>query len=190
MYLFFDTETTGLPKNFKAPVEDVDNWPRLVQIAWQIYNFKGELLENKNYIIRPEDFVIPEESAKIHRITQDRALKEGYDLNEALEDFKKDSYKIEFLVAHNVFFDEKIVGAELLRKQQENFLPWLRKICTMKSTANFCKISGRNGYKWPNLTELHRCLFKEDFEDAHDAFVDVKACARCFFELKKRNILF
>ncbi|MCX6741278.1 MAG: hypothetical protein NTY61_02675, partial [Candidatus Parcubacteria bacterium] len=36
-YLFFDTETTGLPKNWKAPIEDLDNWPRIVQIAWAIY---------------------------------------------------------------------------------------------------------------------------------------------------------
>jgi len=34
MYLFFDTETTGLPKNWKAPIEDLNNWPRLVQLAW------------------------------------------------------------------------------------------------------------------------------------------------------------
>ena len=30
MYLIYDTETTGLPKNFSAPVSDSDNWPRLV----------------------------------------------------------------------------------------------------------------------------------------------------------------
>jgi len=30
MYLFFDTETTGLPRNWKAPVTDLDNWPRMV----------------------------------------------------------------------------------------------------------------------------------------------------------------
>jgi len=34
MYLFFDTETTGLPKKWKAPITDLDNWPRLVQLAY------------------------------------------------------------------------------------------------------------------------------------------------------------
>ena len=29
MFLTFDTETTGLPKNFKADVSDSANWPRL-----------------------------------------------------------------------------------------------------------------------------------------------------------------
>jgi len=28
-------------------------------------------------------------------------------------------------------------------------------------------------------------LFKKDFEDAHDAAVDVKACMKCFFELMR-----
>ena len=27
MYLFFDVETTGKPKNWKAPVSDTFNWP-------------------------------------------------------------------------------------------------------------------------------------------------------------------
>jgi hypothetical protein len=34
MYLFFDTETTGLPSNYKAPATDLNNSPRLVQLAW------------------------------------------------------------------------------------------------------------------------------------------------------------
>ena len=34
MYLFFDTETTGLPRNWKAPVTHLNNWPRMIQIAW------------------------------------------------------------------------------------------------------------------------------------------------------------
>ena len=27
MIFFFDTETTGLPRNWKAPITDIDNWP-------------------------------------------------------------------------------------------------------------------------------------------------------------------
>jgi len=34
MYLFFDAETTGIPRNYKVPASDHRNWPRLVQIAW------------------------------------------------------------------------------------------------------------------------------------------------------------
>jgi DNA polymerase-3 subunit alpha len=40
MFLIYDTETTGLPKNYNAPLTDSDNWPRLVQLAWQLHDAK------------------------------------------------------------------------------------------------------------------------------------------------------
>ena len=38
MYLIFDTETTGFPKNFNINFEDINNWDtaRCVQLAWQL----------------------------------------------------------------------------------------------------------------------------------------------------------
>ena len=47
MYLFFDTETTGLPKRWNAPVTDLENWPRLVQLAWIMYDDRGNMLESR-----------------------------------------------------------------------------------------------------------------------------------------------
>ncbi len=190
MYLFFDTETTGLPKNYQAPLDDFLNWPRIVQIAWSLYDADGNHWESYSYIIRPTDFIIPAEATKIHRISQERALKEGIDLKQALQHFLEDVKKASYLVAHNIDFDEKIVGAELLREKLGNHLVESNKICTMKTTAQVCRISnGRGGYKWPNLTELYNFLFKTSFPEAHDAGFDVKACAKCFFELKRRGII-
>ncbi len=190
MYLFFDTETTGLPKNYQAPLDDFSNWPRIVQIAWSLYDFHGNHWESHSYIIKPDGFIIPEESAKIHRITQARAEKEGVSLQEALEHFAADVKKSTYLVAHNIDFDEKIVGSELLRLKMENNVAPANKICTMKRTVDVCRIpNGRGGYKWPNLTELYKFLFNTGFEDAHDAIFDVRACAECFFELKRRNLI-
>jgi DNA polymerase III epsilon subunit-like protein len=190
MYLFFDTETTGLPKNFKAPVSDLDNWPRLVQLAWQNYSAQGELLESFNYIIKPEGFIISDEVAKIHRINQARAEKEGVELIPVLKEFVENLQKNEFAVAHNISFDENIVGSELIRANMANVFTTIRKICTMKGTVNICQIPGPRGYKWPNLTELHKYLFQKDFAEAHDAEADVKALANCFFELKNRGLIF
>ena len=59
MYLVFDTETTGLPSNFDAPISDTNNWPRLVQLAWQIHDEMGVLLHQKDYIIKPVGYNIP-----------------------------------------------------------------------------------------------------------------------------------
>jgi DNA polymerase III epsilon subunit-like protein len=190
MYLFFDTETTGLPKNYQAPLDDFLNWPRIVQIAWGLYDSAGNHWESQNYIIKPVGFTIPEEATKIHRISQERALKEGVLLRGALEHFLRDVKSASYLVAHNISFDEKIIGAELLREKLENHIAGTEKICTMKSSAAHCRISnGRGSYKWPNLTELYKFLFSTSFPEAHDAVFDVKACAECFFELKRRGVI-
>ncbi len=188
MYLFFDTETTGLPANWRAPVSDSNNWPRLVQLSWAWFDNEGRKWDFYDNIIYPDGFYIPEESTKIHRISHEVAKKEGKDLKEVMELFSNDIKKAEYVVAHNISFDEKIVGAELYRLGMDDVMEKANKICTMKSSVDFCKISNNRGsYKWPNLSELHRSLFGEDFTDAHNALVDVFACARCFFALKKKN---
>ena len=117
MYLFFDTETSGLPKNWQAPVTDLNNWPRLVQLAYLVYDADGNRVSEGNYIIKPENFTIPKDASKIHGITNERALKEGIDLEVVLLEFQDLVNKAKFLVAHNMSFDEKVVGAEFLRKK-------------------------------------------------------------------------
>lgn len=188
MYLFFDTETTGLPKRWNAPITDLDNWPRLVQLAWLLYDSKDQEIKRANRIIIPEGFIIPPEASKVHGISTQRAKDEGVDLTEALIEFSNALEEADFLIAHNISFDEVIVGAEFLRKNITSRIANIPKICTMKTTTNVCKIPGRNGYKWPNLTELHQTLFQQGFDGAHDALADVKACADCFFKLKKTGM--
>jgi DNA polymerase-3 subunit epsilon len=190
MYLFFDTETTGLPRNWNAPVSDLSNWPRLVQIAWLLYDRDGKKISGKDHIIRPHGFTIPQEAARIHGITTERAISEGVSLKEALEDFSLALEGVSCLVAHNIRFDEKIVGAEFLREGIENKLSRTDKICTMAETTHYCKLPGNYGdYKWPKLSELYFTLFNDKFEEAHNAAVDIKACAECFWELRRRRIL-
>ncbi len=188
MYLFFDTETTGLPEDYQAPLDDFLNWPRLVQIAWSWYDETGEPWESCSFIIKPEGFVIPSEVVKIHRISQARALKEGVFLRPTLERFLNAVNEANYLVAHNIDFDLKVIGAELLREKLANPLASRKQLCTMRAGADVCQLdNGRGGYKWPSLTELHRCLFAANFSEAHDAVFDVKACAACFFALKNKG---
>ena len=189
MYLFFDTETTGLPRDYKAPITDLENWPRLVQLAWLLYNSEDKLFTSCNVIIKPEGFTIPEEVAKLHGITQERALEEGKKLADVLKDFAMALDKCSHLVAHNMAFDEKIVGAEYLRLKWPSELPKRTKICTMNSSVKFCALPGKFGYKWPKLEELHQKLFGTDFSDQHNAASDIQATARCFFELKRLKVI-
>ena len=185
MYLFFDTETTGLPKNYKAPVSELNNWPRLVQLAYLFYDQNGNRISGGDFLIKPEGFTIPAEASRIHGISNENAIQEGKDLRTVLLDFLSLIDQAEYLVAHNMSFDEKIVGAEFLRNGMQDSIGMKRKICTMQSTTNFCKIDGPYGYKWPKLSELHYKLFRTDFQEAHNAAIDINATAKCFWELRR-----
>jgi DNA polymerase-3 subunit epsilon len=189
MYLFFDTETTGVPRNWKAPLTDLDNWPRMVQIAWMTYDDEGNQKDVQNHIIVPEGYRIPLGAARIHGITTERAIAEGVDLKMVLERFAESLRTTHTVVAHNISFDEKIVGAEFLRKEVSHDFFDKKQFCTMKSTTDVCKLPGRYGYKWPTLDELHTFLFNERFENQHDALADITATARSFWELKKRGLI-
>ena len=189
MILFFDTETTGLPKNWKAPVTDLDNWPRLVQLAYLVYDFDGNLIHSCNEIIKPIGFTIPMDASKVHGITTDIANQRGSKIEEVFELFSIHLKRAKVIVAHNMAYDEKIIGSELIRLGLENTLDSKEKICTMESTVDLCKIDGPYGYKWPKLEELHRFLFNHDFEGAHDAMADIQATAKCFWELVNKNLI-
>ena len=189
MYLVFDTETTGLPKNYNAPVSWLSNWPRIVQIAWKRFDKSGNELESKNYIIKPDGFPIPYKATRIHGISTEFAIQNGVDIKIALDNLSNSITLSKLLVAHNINFDEKIVGAEFLRLGLENPLNNIKKICLMKSSTEYCKIHGQYGYKWPSLTELHYKIFRTNFKEAHNAEIDVEACANCFFKLIELGVL-
>ena len=191
MYLIFDTETTGLPKDWKKPFTDTDNWPRAIQIAWQLHDDLGELIEAKDYIIQPIGFDIPYDAEKIHGISTEYALHEGVTLERAMAEFQEAITKSKFIVGQNVGFDKNIIGCEFHRLGLGNEwqdLPVL-DTCT-EVTATMCKLPGGRGgrFKLPTLSELHKELFNEPFAEAHNATADVEATTRSFFELIRREV--
>ena len=192
MYLIFDTETTGLPKKWNAPITDSDNWPRCVQLAWQLHDSKGALISDHSYLIKPENFNIPFESEQIHGISTELANKIGVDLDEVLNKFISDLSSAGFIIGHNVKFDLNIIGAELFRINSDvNLLEKdILDTCT-ELTANICKLPGGRGgkFKFPTLIELYSFLFDESFSEAHNASADVEATARAFFELVRIGII-
>ena len=186
MYLIFDTETTGLPKSWNAPITDTDNWPRCVQIAWQLHDEYGKLIENHDFLIKPDGFNIPYDSERIHGISTALAEEQGEDLEKVLFLFNEALEKTKFVVGQNVGFDLNIMGCEFYREGIEtrlNKLPVL-DTCTEK-TALLCQLPGGRGgkFKLPTLTELHQHLFGNAFNEAHNATADVEATTRCFLEL-------
>ncbi len=192
MYLIFDTETTGVPHNKTAPITDLDNWPRVVQLAWQLHDRNGKLLSQFSSLIRPEGFDIPFKAEQIHGISTRRAMEEGRPMAEVLTKFRTDLDKTSVLIGHNIEFDVNILGAELLRQglTTETLLA-VTKLDTGIVSTEFCQLSGGPGgkLKMPRLSELHQKLFGKDFVVAHDASYDVAATARSFFGLIQKKVV-
>ena len=196
-YLFFDTETTGVPKDHNALASNTQNWPRLVQLGWILTDEDGRELSSGNEIIKPEGFVIPFEAAKIHGITTEKALCDGKPLRNVIESFLRDSNQAKYFVGHNISFDQKVVGAELFRLGITDSVSMKKSLCTMKAGVDFCRIPGfKNynypsycGYRYPKLQELYKKLFGGEFTDAHNAKADIEATKKCFFEMKRLGLI-
>ena len=122
LYIFFDTETTGVPRDYKAPTTDTNNWPRMVQLGWILMDGEGNKLSQKDYIIRPDGYIIPDDAVRIHGITTQRAMEEGRDLAAVVDEFMTDFDQATFIVGHNIDFDKKILGAELIRLHRPYYL--------------------------------------------------------------------
>ena len=191
MFLIFDTETTGLPKRWNAPISDMDNWPRCVQLAWQLHDNKGDLISNHSYLIKAKGFDIPYEAEKIHGISTDLANEIGKNIDDVLELFINDYKTAGFLVGHNLKFDINIIGAELYRKGYEIDISKKDVLDTCSElTAEVCKLPGGRGgkFKYPTLLEIYSTLFKDKFMEAHNASADVEATSRVFFELVRKGV--
>jgi DNA polymerase III subunit alpha len=191
MYLIFDTETTGLPKRWDAPITDTNNWPRCIQIAWQLHDDMGKLIEHQDYLIQPDGFNIPYDAERIHGISTELAQAEGVSLSEVLGKFNVALGKAKFIVGQNLGFDVNIMGCEFHRlgvKSPMSTIPVL-DTCT-EVTASLLKLPGGRGgkFKLPTLTELHQYLFQKPFAEAHNATADVEATTRCFLELIRTEI--
>ncbi len=191
MFLIFDTETTGLPRNYNAPLTDFDNWPRLVQIAWQLHDYDGNLVEQKDFIVKPDRFTIPFKAEQVHGISTQLAIESGVQIKEIFDEFQKAISRCTHIAGHNVEFDLKITGSELLRNGFENTLKGKPLVDTMIASTSYCALPGGRGggFKYPNLAELHQKLFDQSFEEAHNAAADVVATARCFLELIRIDVI-
>jgi DNA polymerase-3 subunit alpha/DNA polymerase-3 subunit epsilon len=184
--LFFDCETTGLPRVRYFSPEVAEDWPHLVQLAWARYDRRGKAEDARCHIIRPEGFRIPAEATRIHGITHAQAVRAGRDLGQVLDEFLEAATTPETtLIAHNLSYDTGVIGAELVRLRRPLEFLEMPGICTMKGTTDLVQLArpGGAGYKWPTLEELHRYCFGRSYDGAHDAASDLEACARSFFRL-------
>lgn len=188
--LVFDTETTGFPLKDR-PLDDARQ-PHVVQLAWLVATATAEgwkpLTIWSSILSLPSDVVCHSAAEKVHGISKAMTMRHGMNPLNALIALTRAIKTVDRVVAHNLKFDDQLMQIMSARYMPDSWDP-TDTYCTMLSSVELCNIPGRWGRpKWPKLQELHKFLFGEEFEDAHDALADVYACARCYFELVKRGI--
>jgi DNA polymerase III subunit epsilon len=190
MYLFVDTESNGRARLKDTPAAYVWKWPRVVQIAWLLTDENGGELCTQSFIVRPDGFRVTKRIERERGITTETARRFGREISEVLDTLARDIATAEAVVGHNMLYDRRVIEAELHRLRRP-MSPFTGKklYCTMRTSTTLCAIRRPFGYKWPSLEELHRELFDTEFSPMHDALSDARACARCFFELKRRHVM-
>lgn len=195
MIAFFDTETTGLP-NKRSPRLELQ--PHVLQLAVSLYdNERRPVLEISTLVKIPPEVKIDPKALDTHGITPAMLEQYGMQKFQAIQLLRFAFNRAELIVAHNLQFDKKLLTFETEREQRLNLFEGKRAFCTMEATVPLLKLPPTEAmikwghgdkFKSPKLSEAYQFLFNEDFEGAHDALADTRACARVYFELVDRGL--
>jgi DNA polymerase III subunit epsilon len=194
--LFFDTETSGFIRKALSPDDPEQAW--CIQIG-ALLATEEEQLDELNLLIKPVGRYMHPKAEEVHGISVEYAEENGLPEVEVAEKFGLLLRQADKVVCHNYDFDWKYV-LHMMERNVDNLSDEARSAfyldlpshCTMKDKAvvKFCNLKNKaNRPKWPKLIELHNILFDETFDGAHDAFADITATARCYFELVKLNVI-
>lgn len=205
--LVFDTETTGLPKKKELNIHSLDSWPYIVQFSYIIYDdVTNRILKIKDYVIKVPSYInISDESIKLHGITNEISQSKGVDIENIFDEFMDDFENVDYVIAHNLDFDLKMIKAEIMRKINyeliyfekelyKNYFTLIENykkyICTMQESIDLCGIvafNKRGKYiKFPKLSELHNKLFNYVPNNLHNSLNDVLVCLRCYCKLHNK----
>ena len=194
MIMAYDTETSGLPLFHERSADP--RQPHLVQLALLICDEDGREIGHKNVIIKPDGCAIPDDVAQIHGITTEMAMAKGIPEADAVKIWMDAQARCDMRVAYNESFDRRIMRIAMLRAGVDRPL-----IDTIEARPAFCTLSGSRPHlklppsekmaaagmkmrKTPTQAECIQHFFGEQLDGAHDALVDVRACARVFFHLR------
>jgi len=183
--LFVDVETSGIPDSLKNPVSAQELWPYVLQVAWQVYDLRGNLIKTEDHYLFDEKITIDKSSQEIHGLTLETLHSIGERRKDVMRRFGKDLREYQpTLVGHFVELDSKMLQVAMARSGMKNIVKDFPHFCTMLATSEYAYMPDKN---FPKLDELYQRLFSEKPEQLHNALSDVKATAKCFFELARRG---
>ncbi len=192
--IVIDTETTGLPKRnpdgrsgfYPAKQYWHYNNARVVQVAWIEMNARtGRVIGTKNFIIKPDAYVIPVESTNIHGISHDDAVANGVPFVTAANAMVQAMSRCDCLVAHNARFDTSVLLAEAYRYNMRDAVDRLYALPRFDTMWEGRKDLGLS--KIPKLIDLYNTLHSSKVRQVHDALDDARLASKCMMTLLKRR---
>jgi hypothetical protein len=190
MYLIFDCSAMATYTDYKATFSDIQSWPRLLHISWILLGEDYKPIEDFDCIAIPVGYTIDEKSMTKAHIDQEDITKKSVSLEIILDKFTASADKAEYIFAHNLNYNENVLGAEYVRCKKSINMFSKKRYCLMEEGTYYCKIPSKTGgYKFPTLPELHGTCFGQTYGPAGNARADVIAAARCFIKLKKTGKL-
>lgn len=201
--LMYDTETSGIPA-FEQPSGHPDQ-PHIVQVGAALVDLDtGRELATLDLIVRPDGWTIPDDVAKIHGITTEMAMHLGVPevvaVDALLSLWRPHAPRLR--VAHNESFDARIFRIALKRfvDPRDPAAPmamsdiWKASPaeCTQRLATPILKLpptakmraAKRFHHKSANLAEAYQHFTGKPLEGAHNAMVDVRACAAVYMAIK------
>ncbi|MEQ6333288.1 3'-5' exonuclease [Sphingobium sp. MK2] len=183
-FLFFDTETTGLP--LRSELLSNPSQPHVTQLGFILEINRTDAMV-VDTLITPQNWTIGAKARELTGITEDMCYESGIPIADAVDLFMIAAENCDFIVCHNVAFDRKLMAIEHARLNAErnpySVLCGKPTLCTMEKTTNILKLpkkDNRTNFKWPKLSECYQFFFNEELENAHSAIVDIQATRRVF----------
>lgn len=187
-FVFIDTETTGLPRDEYASPSEADKWPRVVQFSWIVADSDKRVISRRDYIIKPEGFIIPRQAVKVHGIDTAKAQREGFPIRHVLDQYINDCRGVDYVVGYNINFDERVVDAELIRAGLPLIMEDMSSICVMRHHGIFANFGNGARDLYPSLQDLYLQYFSRSMANAHNSAADVQATMEIFWEMRDKEI--
>ena len=177
--LIFDTETSGLPSNWRSDYTDLKCYDscRMLSIAYKIIDKDNIIIKESYRVLNYEGTNGAEHINKLTRDIIDNGDNRIVVLNDIVNDINK--FKVVELIAHNVSFDRTVLLSELYRESIHNNIALLNQYCTMKSAQLNMGVR-----RFPKLYIAYEHYTNTRLENSHNALADCNAC----FEIYKKLV--
>lgn len=210
-FLIVDTETTGLPIDYGAPFTDTDNWPRILELAWELCWENGETIEKSCELVYPDGWRFPTgEFWEQHGFNEADNILNGIDASILLTNLAVAMCCADIMICHNIAYDKPIIECEMyrysiypkaIRRQlvENNIelkaglrpegIPLLKE-CTKLLSTPILKLPGFKGmYSWPKLEAAYEYMYSEPYLQGHHADTDVEATKKVYLWIREMNEL-